>query len=104
LPSGHHGFRCERTTTRTRHPLTNACSVEAIMARTVGRQRPHSPPAPHAVATSFDVHAPFCTTSTTWRLVTPWHKHTNIESTPGQPRVEMVVRTGAQPKSWHEVQ
>src|ERR1700751_495314 len=57
-------------------PLTAKCA--SIIARSVRRHRPHSPPAPHASAICFDVQAPFSTASLTTWLVTPMHRQTNI--------------------------
>jgi hypothetical protein len=49
-----------------------------MIARTVRLHRPHSDPAPHAVATSFDVEAPLATHSFTTWLVAPVQRQTNI--------------------------
>lgn len=58
-----------------------ASTVEAaMMARSVRRHRPQSPPAPQASAICFDVDAPDATRSLTVWLVTPWHRQTNINS------------------------
>jgi hypothetical protein len=50
-----------------------------MIARTVTRQRPQSVPAPQAAATCLVVTAPAATASATVWLVTPLHRHTNIE-------------------------
>jgi hypothetical protein len=55
--------------------------TDAMMARSVRRHRPQSEPAPHAVATCWDVRAPFWTAFLTAWLVTARHRHTNIRST-----------------------
>jgi hypothetical protein len=49
------------------------------IARRVRRQRPHSAPAPQALAISFVVNAPCAMASATVWLVMPLHKHTNTE-------------------------
>lgn len=54
----------------------------AMIARSVRRQRPQSPPAPHTAATSLEVDAPRATASHTVWLVTPTHKHTYISKPP----------------------
>ena len=50
-----------------------------MIDRTVCLHRPQSVPAPHAMATSFEVHAPLATASVTWWLVAPVHRQTYIE-------------------------
>jgi hypothetical protein len=55
--------------------------ADTMMARSVRRHRPQSEPAPHAVATCWDVRAPFWTAFLTAWFVTPRHRHTNISST-----------------------
>jgi MYXO-CTERM domain-containing protein len=55
-------------------------AAAAMIALTVRRQRPQSAPAPHASATSLEVHAPPATTSATTCLVAPVHRHTNISA------------------------
>jgi hypothetical protein len=68
----------ERIDVQLRTPLR--LPVDAVsIARNVRRHRPHSVPAPHALAMSFVVQAPFEMTSATVWLVVPLHKHTNIE-------------------------
>src|SRR3954447_12114483 len=57
-------------------PFTAKCA--SIIARSVRRHRPQSPPAPHASAICFDVQAPLATASLTAWLVTPMHRQTNI--------------------------
>ena len=57
----------------------------AMMARTVRRHRPHSEPAPHAAATSFEVRAPAATASATAWFVMPMHRHTYIRAGPWDP-------------------
>jgi len=54
-----------------------------MIARSVRLQRPQSPPAPHASATSFDVDAPRATASDTVWLVAPTQRHTYISTPPG---------------------
>ena len=44
---------------------TSTWAAAAMIALTVRRQRPQSAPAPHASATSLEVHAPPATTSAT---------------------------------------
>ena len=61
-----------------------------MIARTVRRQRPHSDPAPHILATCLVVVAPFSTALQTCWLVTPTHRHTNI-AVPGQSVGSMVI-------------
>ena len=51
-----------------------------MIARNVRRQRPQSPPAPHASAICLEVQAPFATTSSTTWLVAPVHRQTNIRA------------------------
>ena len=53
-----------------------------MIDRTVRLHRPHSDPAPHAAATSFDVDAPLATQSCTTWLVAPVHRQTNMWSDP----------------------
>jgi hypothetical protein len=55
---------------------------DSIMARSVRRHRPQSPPAPQAAVISFEVLAPFETTSPTTWLVAPVHRQTNIAGYP----------------------
>src|SRR4051794_30567447 len=57
-------------------PFTAKCA--SIIARSVRRHRPQSPPAPHASAICFDVQTPLATASLTAWLVTPMHRQTNI--------------------------
>ena len=52
----------------------------SMMARTVRRHRPQSPPAPQAAATCLDVDAPRATASLTVALVAPAQRHTYISA------------------------
>lgn len=54
-----------------------------MIARSVRLQRPQSPPAPQASATSLDVEAPRATASQTVWLVAPTHRQTYISPPPG---------------------
>src|ERR1700739_2127131 len=70
------------TRTSLFHRVSGAISAALIIALTVRRQRPHSEPAPHALATFLVVEAPWATTSETVWLVTPLHRHTYIDGAP----------------------
>jgi hypothetical protein len=57
-----------------------------MIARSVRRQRPQSPPAPHAAATSLEVDAPLATASDTVWLVAPTQRQTYIRPPPKPPK------------------
>ena len=69
----------------------------SIIARSVRRHRPQSPPAPHAAATSFEVAAPFRNGLVDTWLVTPMHRQTNISDP--HPRA-MLMRWANLPTNW----
>src|SRR5947209_8261581 len=65
-----------------------------MIARSVLLQRPQSPPAPQAAATSLEVEAPRATISDTVWLVTPTHRHTYISASPACGRHSLRRRRG----------
>lgn len=60
------------------HLHTVAPARVASIGRSVGLQRPHSEPAPHAAAIRFDIKAPSAIAALTVRQVIPRHEQTNI--------------------------